>query len=55
MTAEIGFRYQVGGMERSERDWTAQAKLWAKADGEIATTLRSREAKFRQLLQGGMI
>ncbi len=55
MTAEIGFRYQVGGMERSERDWKAQSKLWDKADGEIATTLRSLEAKFRQLLQGGMI
>ena len=55
MTTEMGFRYQVGGMERSERDWEAQSKLWDKANGEIATTLRSLEAKFRQLLKGGTI
>lgn len=53
--SEMGFRYNVGGMERSARDWREQAKLWDEANGEIATTLRDLEAKFRQLLQGGTI
>ncbi len=53
--SEIAFRFNVGGMERSARDWKEQAKLWDEANGEIATTLRDLEAKFRQLLQGGTI
>lgn len=53
--SEIAFRFNVRGMERSARDWKEQAKLWDEANGEIATTLRDLEAKFRQLLQGGTI
>lgn len=53
--SEMGFRFNVGGMERSAREWGEQAKLWDEANGEIATTLRDIEAKFRHLLEGGTI
>ena len=51
----MAFRYKVGGNDRRTHDWEEQAKLWEEANGEIATTLRELEAKFRQLLQGGTI
>ena len=52
---EMAFRFNVGGMERSAREWGEQAKLWDEANGEIAVTLRGLEAKFRHLLEGGVI
>ncbi len=53
--SEMAFRFNVGGMERSAREWGEQAKLWDEANGEIAVTLRGLEAKFRYLLEGGVI
>ena len=53
--SEMAFRFNVGGMERSAREWGEQAKLWDEANGEIAVTLRGLEAKFRHLLEGGVI
>lgn len=53
--SEMAFRFNVGGMERSTREWREQAKLWDEANGEIAVTLRGLEAKFRHLLEGGVI
>jgi hypothetical protein len=53
--SEMGFRFNVGGMDRSAREWREQGKLWDEANGEIAMTLRDLEAKFRHLLEGSTI